>query len=379
MLSARGDIANAISQKFNDDLLVSEEDRKLAAEKYSSVYHVLDDAELRHAFHIHDMKANRAKRSGRIAGGAAIVLGALALAASATEPLVQPIHLDVVTASIGAILGIISVLLGASATLTGKRKRYWLLHRFATERLRQFHFQAFVYCLPEIVNSIQGTISVDQFKAYRDLQLRTFRSQVLAKLESQFTSTLSEHGAEYIALHIAAPGLPPTDNAAFSSLAAAYRELRLQHQVDYASYKLSESHSAKSSLPMRHARFFELIGIISIALLFLVHFSAISGVAVGYLRGVSYSELTIATLLPVLAMWIAIIALAANAFERGLQPEREIERYRAYLHGIQAILHRFDGAQSTLDRWRAMEDMERLSYTEMRDFLTTFTRAKFVM
>ena len=66
--------------KFNDDLLLHEDDRKLAATKYSSIFHVLDHPELRHLFTNYDNPANRAKRLGLIAGFWAIGLGFAALA-----------------------------------------------------------------------------------------------------------------------------------------------------------------------------------------------------------------------------------------------------------------------------------------------------------
>ena|SRR5215472_1033655 len=61
--------------KFNDDLLLHEEDRRLALMKYPSIFHVLDHAELRQLFSKYDVPANRAKHTGLIAGIWAIGLG----------------------------------------------------------------------------------------------------------------------------------------------------------------------------------------------------------------------------------------------------------------------------------------------------------------
>jgi hypothetical protein len=76
--------------KFNDDLLLHDSDRKLAADKYPSIYHVLDHPELRQLFSEYDEPASRAKRNGLRAGIWAIGLGFGALAMAALEILKHP-------------------------------------------------------------------------------------------------------------------------------------------------------------------------------------------------------------------------------------------------------------------------------------------------
>lgn len=58
----------SVDHKFNDDLLLLEEDRKLASIKYPTIFHVLDHPQLRQLFSKYDVPANRAKRIGLIAG-----------------------------------------------------------------------------------------------------------------------------------------------------------------------------------------------------------------------------------------------------------------------------------------------------------------------
>ena len=71
--------------KFNDDLLLHEEDRKLASIKYPTIFHVLDHPELRQLFSKYDTPANHAKRVGLIAGFWAIGFGFGALGIAALE------------------------------------------------------------------------------------------------------------------------------------------------------------------------------------------------------------------------------------------------------------------------------------------------------
>jgi Domain of unknown function (DUF4365) len=68
-----------------------------------------------------------------------------------------------------------------------------------------------------------------------------------------------------------------------------------------------------------------------------------------------------------------------RAIEQGLQPEREIERYQQYRSAVRAILERYDEAPSQAAKIEIMREMERLSFDEMRNFLITNERSRFVM
>lgn len=72
-------------QKFNDDLLLGQTDREVAARRYPTILHVLDNPELRNYFATFDAPANRAKRSSRTAGFIAIVLAGAALMVAAAD------------------------------------------------------------------------------------------------------------------------------------------------------------------------------------------------------------------------------------------------------------------------------------------------------
>jgi hypothetical protein len=80
-----------------------------------------------------------------------------------------------------------------------------------------------------------------------------------------------------------------------------------------------------------------------------------------------------------LIIWLALVVLSTRTIEKGLQPEREVERYQQYRSGLLAILERYDRATSQLQRIQMMQEMERLSFDEMRNFLITNEAAHFVM
>jgi len=81
----------------------------------------------------------------------------------------------------------------------------------------------------------------------------------------------------------------------------------------------------------------------------------------------------------VIIIWLALAALATRAIEQGLQPEREIERYQQYRSAVRTILERYDEASNQRSKVAIMREMERLAFDEMRNFLITNERSRFVM
>jgi hypothetical protein len=81
----------------------------------------------------------------------------------------------------------------------------------------------------------------------------------------------------------------------------------------------------------------------------------------------------------VLVIWTVIVALAARAFEEGLQPTRELERYQAYKARLERLLYHFNAASSVAQRVSVMMEVERLIYQDMRAFLKTNYAARFVL
>src|SRR5215831_4589514 len=133
-------LAPSDDHKFNDDLLLHDEDRKLALMKYPSIFHVLDHAELRQLFSKYDVPANRAKHTSLLAGIWAIGLGFAALGIAALELLsTQSATYDVALAVISGLLGLLSFLIGSIGVLFAGRKRNWLRCRLLGEKIRQFH------------------------------------------------------------------------------------------------------------------------------------------------------------------------------------------------------------------------------------------------
>ena len=152
---------------YNDDLLMNPGDLERAQKAYPSMAHVLDHPALRDVFQRFDVPANAAKKRSRVAGLFAIGAGAVSLALAAATPVYRGSPHIWVFGLIAAFLGVVSILIGFGGVLYAGAKRRWLHNRVMTERLRQFHFQAFVCRWREIAASLNGTQPATDYAEHR--------------------------------------------------------------------------------------------------------------------------------------------------------------------------------------------------------------------
>ena len=272
--------------------------------------------------------------------------------------------------------GIMGILIGKIGVLFASRKREWLFNRFMGERIRQFHFQSFVVCLPEILSWLKDKKTRPSFVEARTLAFEHFKVRFSGNLDAQFAAVTDENTKSDVWLlerRKEATNLPAAEE--LKPLFDAYELLRIEHQLSYANYKLGSDPSLFSSLPRRQAAILSHLSIIWIMILCAVDACVIFGVL---LPGPVFSAFN-SEYISILIILTALAALATRATEQGLQPEREVERYRQYRSGIEAIRERYRSAQSSAERVQAMEEMERLAFDEMRNFLVTNDNAHFVM
>jgi hypothetical protein len=380
MNSARSIAINFDKQKFNDDLLMGKGDYEVASHRYPTLLHVLDHPELRSYFETFDAPANRAKRSSRTAGFFAIVLACIALMFAGAEHLDKE-HtgmLPTVLVIVSALAGILSVVIGSMGVLFAGKKREWLHLRFMTERIRQFHFQVFVSRLPQIFASLKDDQAKAAFKAERNSWFEAFKTRFDGKLQGEFNRAVNDETSSELWLYEDQGEPEKTEESKeLDPLFRAYRELRIMHQIGYASYKLREDHKIFSSSPRRQAAVLSAVAFTCIILLCAIHVGVLIGAVMP--ENPFWAEFRFSELVSVIVIWFAIVALGVRAMEQGLQPEREIERYQQYLSAVRAVLERFDNARSQSEKIRVMREMERLSFDEMRNFLITNDRTRFVM
>src|SRR5215831_10453366 len=118
-----------------------------------------------------------------------------------------------------------------------------------------------------------------------------------------------------------------------------------------ANYKLQSDHKIFSAMPVRQAEILENISKAGVAWLLLIHVSVLVIVlstfgilvlGVPLLSALGEAPSLISIVFSVAIIVIAVVALSARAFQQGLQPEREIERYQQYRSAVQSILEQFD-------------------------------------
>ena len=376
--------------RFNSDILLTPKrgrkpsDLEVAEANYPSIYHVLDHEESRNLFLEYDGPANEAKRRARKSGMWGIILIASSLALAAIEPVGDKL-LDEngrhIVVGISVLLGIWGCFKLGMGALFARRKCEWLYQRLMTERIRQFYFQTFVFRLPEVLQSLKG--QGDFKKDRRDVWFDKFRLRFAGPLKFEFEKTLHNDADAFIWLHeieteqIRIPDSQELDP--LKPLFDAYRELRIKHQISFANYKLREDGFSK---PGRQAEFFWRASVICMVLLLLIHVGVLFGIGLPGMESwpVKLGNVTV-PFIKVMTMGtflIAIVSLAMRAIEQGLQPAREVERYRLYLSDVQSILTRFDAAAPS-EKPQVMKDMERLVFKEMQDFLICGEEAHFIM
>lgn len=362
--------------KFNDDLLLAREDRDLAARRYPAILHVLDHPELRRLFAVHDAPANRAKRRARSAGLWAIVLVWIALVIASSEYLLTHTHWAArIFAVVSAVCGLAGVIIGGTGILFARKKQEWLHGRLMTERIRQFHFQTLAFRLPEILQSLRGPEAKAAFESERKLWFDEFTARFHGKLDEQFTGTLEDETQEEIWLHEPEKERGgASEHCNLDPIFAAYRELRILHQIGYANHQLKDDRRIFSAAPRRQAAVFSAFGFTCILLVCVIHLGVLAGVVFKPLAWEANSAIA-----SMIIIWIAIAALAVRAIQDGLQPEREVERYQQYRSSVRFVLERFDRASSQAEKVQIMREMERLVFDEMRNFLIAGNRSRFLM
>ena len=352
----------------------------MAKQKYPMLQHILDHPELRAEFSKDDPAANDAKRRAHNSGIWAILLAFISLGVATTAPIWNdlPRYWPVVLTLLASAVGIISLLLIRMGLLHGPKKIEWLRKRLRTERLRQFFFQELVCRIPEIEESIKnGAKGKQQYKVQRASWFKSFLSEYSENrwLDAKMSAITDPHICADPWLHPATGLSKLPDPDICEAIFGAYHELRLKGQLNYANRKLQRDSGNLNFFRMsllEKRRFLKFIWWFSFASL--VVLEAFSVVAALMNR-----EFTQADWPHMFIICLALAAIAARAMEHGMALPAEIERYSSYRAEVTCILNRFDNATALRDKIRLMQEMEEVTFEEMRRFLRQNSEASFVM
>ncbi len=278
--------------------------------------------------------------------------------------------------NVHAILGTIAALLGLTGTvlgITGMRRsasrRKWLRARLTTETLRLFHFHYIVARLPEIVAVAGDATRRERYLANRAAALEQLKAKVLADPEVELRRIMNrkdETPFETITPMMVEEGME-TPQAAADAF-DVWRVLRVNWQAGYCDAKLERRHKGRFTIKQMDELFVGL-GWFCVGAIILIHI----GHFVGMLASAQSAWLEAAVI------WTALIALAGRAMEDGFQPQREIERYEQYRANVRVTEERFAAARTYAAKLEVMRAFERSSLEEMRVFLRTHAKARFLL
>lgn len=361
---------------FNGDLLMSDSDLNFVRSQFAEIIHLLDDERLRAVFAQYEAEGNTARDHVRRLGVGAVFFATLALLTIATQPAWPCTPTARWIAVLLESVGLLAALVASGGLWLGPWKQRWLESRLMTERLRQWHFQLWLKRGHEIDASVGGTKGVAEFQNKRERWLDEFLRSHEGQLDAKLQSLTSELGDADIWLHNS-PSAYADKSKALPHVFQAYEQLRFDHQYSHAMHKLRRA----DDTPIWH--FLKWPAIRQASTL-----SALASIGLGAALVCSvvliyaHASKTGHHLEPTFRMGAivaALVGLALRTVQEGLAPEEEIERYNDYRARIAQLRERFQETKDQNQRLRIMEDLERAAFDELRGFLRTHRRARFLL
>ncbi len=383
--------------RFNDELLLSDADRSLAEQAYPNVFFALDNPELRAEFKRVDEIALKAKTRSRWIGCAALIFATFSLLTFPLEPVIQGIWKSTIeyeiifqyVAVFGATFGILALVFGNIGLGFGKVKRNWLQQRLITERLRQWNAQYFIAHAVDIAAAAQDQDAKSAWLAQRSVAFNRFKRMFIDQVESEYAKFTVSTAASFSGQSVTDPrtrhafwideawakaAAKKPDKAhqeTLNEVYKAYEETRLVGQIQYTNYVLSSDGPFWSS----PAKQLHVLGNLSYVLVVLAFFSNFAALISALWIQFPIDWEVVSSL----AIAFAIFAVGVRAMLEGLRPQRETRRMQLYAAAINLADTSFKAARSHAKYIEAMSMLERASYDEMIEFISSNEQARFVL
>ena len=396
--------------RFNDELLLSEADRDLAKTSYPNVFFALDHPELRETFCEIDGRANRSKKVSRWVGLAALIFATLSLltfpfallldsvitAPSADQPEGDAISntLFLTLGILGATFGLFALIFGNLGLGFGRVKRNWLQKRLIAERLRQWHSQYLIAHAVEIAHAATSSADQSAWLEKRSIAFARFKRSFVDQIGSEYTKYTDASAAAYSGQSI----IDPTESDEFwidpdwaktatrrpkdvdpdvlREIFEALEETRLRGQIQYTNYVLSSDAKFWSS----PAKQLHILGNLSYILVLLAFVSNLVALIAAILVGLGVDGFPFDwEIMSSLAIAGAIVAVGARAMLEGLRPQRETRRMQFYAAALNHARKSLAKARTHNKQIEAFCLLERASFDEMIEFLSSNERARFIL
>ena len=276
------------------------------------------------------------------------------------------------------ILGLIAAGFGLAGTVLGifgmrrsASRSKWLRARLTTETLRLYHFHHIAARLPEIVAINGDEARIKIYLEERAAALERLKAQVLSNPEAEMRRIMARKDETRFE---AITPMMPEDGVEVPQVASdafdVWRVLRVNWQAGYCDAKLERRHQGRITTKQLEEIFLRL-GWFCVGAIILIH--------IFFFIGAIAQTQDQLPLLEAAVIWTALIALGGRALEDGFQPQREIERYEQYRANVRVAQERFEAATTFAAKLEAVRAFERTSLEEMRVFLRTHARARFLL
>jgi hypothetical protein len=365
----------------NSDLLIDAEDRAFFSRHFPAYAPIFDWPELRALFEAYDGVAASARKHSRRSGVIAVSAGFFSLSVAATVPLLNELTrataaqlpTQAALGGVAAAFAIVSVLFGYTQVLTGKEKSRWLINRFWTERIRQFHFQLIVNHLPAVVAAITGKEHLQHWLEFRMARLDQFNHDYLRGVEDKIHHLELDEAEDspWLLDEWEHPGPVPDASPELDMILKLMEQQRFGIQQRYAERKLRHGWHSPETLAQWVLNLSDTVT----ALLLLA--TIIAGIGSILVLTLHASPLVhfIAGLVAAVA---SAIVVAMRALKEGLLFSADAERYRWYLAAVRTLYRRFERGDLARKVF-LLRELEHVAYQEMRRFILSCSLARFVM
>ena len=273
-------------------------------------------------------------------------------------------------------------------------KRNWLQKRLITERLRQWHAQYIIAHAVEIAAVASADEGRTAWLEKRSIAFARFKRNFVDQIGSEYTKYTDASAAAYSGQSIidpsesnefwiepdwgkkAAARPPDVDQKVLNELFQALDETRIRGQIQYTNYVLSSDAKFWSS-PAKQLHILGNLSYVLVLLAFVSNFIAlIAAILVGIgAKGFPFDW----EIMSSLAIACAIVAVGSRAMLEGLRPQRETRRMQFYAAALNHARKSFAKARTHNKKIEAFCLLERASYDEMVEFLSSNERARFIL
>ncbi|MEI6644147.1 MAG: hypothetical protein WCL10_19180 [Novosphingobium sp.] len=354
----------------NDDLMMSQYHRDFVESRFPGSVDVFDFPELRALFDGFDKTANANRKRRQRNGFSAIMVAGTGAALAAVLPIVDLLggEFSRWLFAFAAILTLAGFGWAVLLILADKHKETWLEHRLLTERLRQFYFQQLLSDPALAARALTDPAALIAWKSKRAHALSMFEAWLNRPVGSELLAVIDDvnlGSAWFDESWLRYPPLLP--GAALDDYFTILRIQRVGVQRNYVREKLTAGVASPETRLQAAQISSWVLTLATIGLTVLTAALLFDGTTTG------------STLFAILASSIAlagVLSTVIRVLSEGLQLRPDCERYHWYRDAIREVEARLNNTDPGV-RMVALQEFERTSYREMRDFLKTHKEARF--